>query len=134
NVDQLATDVRRRIERMLSRTLDDTDSWRPRVTRRASRRARVFRTADKIQFSRDAGGERTIMELTTADRPGLLLAVGDVFVAEQIDIAMAKILTIGERAEDVFYLTDTDDQPLSDARCERLREALLERLARDTAQ
>ncbi len=134
NLDQLAADVRRRIERMLSRTLDDTDSWRPRVTRRASRRARVFRTADKIQFSRDAGGERTIMELTTADRPGLLLAVGDVFVAEQVDIAMAKIVTIGERAEDVFYLTDTDDRPLSDAACERLREALLGRLARDTAQ
>ena len=39
---------------------------------------------------------------------------------------MAKIMTIGERAEDVFYLTDENDEPLSDADCDALREALLQ--------
>ena len=69
------------------------------------------------------------MELVAGDRPGLLLAVGKVFRELGVEIKTAKILTIGERAEDVFYLTDHGQQPLDAQHQEELRIALDERLS-----
>ena len=41
----------------------------------------------------------------------------------------AKILTVGERAEDVFFVTNAARQPLDDQAYERLGQALREGLA-----
>ena len=41
----------------------------------------------------------------------------------------AKILTVGERAEDVFFVTNFEHQPLDDLSSERLGQALREGLA-----
>ncbi len=68
------------------------------------------------------------MELVTADRPGLLSKVGQVFIEQDIDIAAAKIMTIGERAEDVFYISDTGGKPLDDDAQARLRERIVAKL------
>jgi [protein-PII] uridylyltransferase len=38
-------------------------------------------------------------------------------------------MTVGERAEDVFYITDENHQPLSAARTEQLHNALISALA-----
>jgi [protein-PII] uridylyltransferase len=65
------------------------------------------------------------MELVAADRPGLLSKVGKVLVDERIDIDAAKIMTIGERAEDVFYISTESGTPLDDAAKLSLRAALL---------
>jgi [protein-PII] uridylyltransferase len=44
-------------------------------------------------------------------------------------------MTIGERAEDVFYITDAQGGPLTPAACERLRESIHQALdRRDTQQ
>jgi len=45
-----------------------------------------------------------------------------------IDIDTAKIMTIGERAEDVFYISDESGAPLSDAAKEELRDKLVAKL------
>jgi UTP:GlnB (protein PII) uridylyltransferase len=37
-------------------------------------------------------------------------------------------MTIGERAEDVFYVVDDANKPLTDEVCDRLRERLVEQL------
>ena len=68
------------------------------------------------------------MELVAADRPGLLSKVGRTFLAQQIDIAAAKIMTIGERAEDVFYIGRRDGSPLDAEAQELLRKALINTL------
>ena len=68
------------------------------------------------------------MELAAGDRPGLLSTVGQTFIEFKINIETAKILTIGERAEDVFYIVDENNKLLSDQVCDQLRERLVERL------
>ena len=68
------------------------------------------------------------MELAAGDRPGLLSTVGQTFIEFRINIETAKILTIGERAEDVFYIVDENNKLLSDQLCDQLRERLVERL------
>jgi [protein-PII] uridylyltransferase len=73
------------------------------------------------------------MELVAADRPGLLSIVGQAFIDQGIDIEAAKIMTIGERAEDVFYISDERGRPLTEEAQEGLRSELTEKLASTTS-
>jgi len=100
------------------------------VTRRAPRQVRMFTTATQVFFSDDAPNGRTIMELVAADRPGLLSEIGQVLWHEHVDLHGAKIVTAGERAEDIFYLTDEQGRLLDEARQTPLAEALVRALDR----
>ena len=118
------------IEKGLLRNLRLPDDAPTTVTRRAPRQVRMFSTPTQVNFSLDTRGGRTILELVAGDRPGLLSEVGKVFKAEQVGINGAKIMTVGERAEDVFYITGEDGQPLQEGTCDRLRESLIRALDR----
>jgi [protein-PII] uridylyltransferase len=98
-------------------------------TRRTSRRLRHFSTPTTVSFvGQDALG-RNALELITADRPGMLSRVGSVFRDLGVRIHNARIATLGERAEDVFFVTDADNLPFNDrAQRERIREALVAEL------
>jgi len=98
------------------------------VSRRATRQMRVFKTATQIAISVDERNRRSVLELTAGDRPGLLCDVGKVLWEERVDLHAAKISTLGERAEDVFYITDRAQQPLDEATAERLRLRLTDAL------
>jgi [protein-PII] uridylyltransferase len=117
-----------KIRRSLTRVLNTADDNEVRVTRRVSRRAKVFSTKHTVSFSQDNAKRRTVMELVAADRPGLLSTVGQVFIELKIDMKTAKIHTVGERAEDVFYISDENGVPLSAEACSILRDRLIERL------
>jgi [protein-PII] uridylyltransferase len=106
----------------------------PAVTRRAPRQVRMFWTPTQVNFGVDARNERTILELIAADRPGLLSEVGRVFRAERVAINGAKIMTVGERAEDVFYITREDGGLLKEESCQRVQEALMQALDKREAR
>src|ERR1700685_3640286 len=115
----------REIERGLWRNLQQSEESPVTVTRRAARQVRMFSTMTQVNFSLDNRNNRTILELVAADRPGLLSEVGKVFKAERVAINGAKIMTVGERAEDVFYITDTDGWLLPEDACRRVQDALV---------
>ena len=54
-------------------------------------------------------------------------------LAERVDVVTARILTIGERAEDVFHVTDDKGQPLDEDARRRLQEKLTGALDRRDA-
>jgi [protein-PII] uridylyltransferase len=114
----------REIERGLWRALQQSEDSPPAVTRRAPRQVRMFWTPTQVNFSVDSRSERTILELIAADRPGLLSEVGKVFRAERVAINGAKIMTVGERAEDVFYITGADGGLLPEEVCRRVQDSL----------
>jgi [protein-PII] uridylyltransferase len=99
------------------------------VSRRAPRQLRVFRTPTQIAISTDERNARSVLELVAGDRPGLLCDIGKVLWEESVELHAAKIGTMGERAEDVFYVTDRERRPLDEAAAERLRLRLLETLS-----
>ncbi len=117
-----------KIRRALTRILTASDESVAKVTRAVTRQARMFKTPTRVDFSPGIADGQTVFELVTADRPGLLSKVGQVFVQQGIYITSAKIMTIGERAEDVFYITDLSGQPLSNAALDKLADALRESL------
>jgi [protein-PII] uridylyltransferase len=113
----------------LMRTLMSGTDTPMTVTRRAPRQVRLFETATIVSFTRDKANGRTIMEIVAGDRPGLLCEVGQVLRSHKMSIQTAKVLTIGERAEDVFYITDNSGNPLSSEACKNLETDLLAALS-----
>jgi [protein-PII] uridylyltransferase len=89
----------------------------------------MFSTPVQINVSRDPSNPRTIIELIAGDRPGLLFQVAKVLDQERVALQNAKIATVGERAEDVFFVTTTQHQPLDDQQSERVGKALREALS-----
>ena len=100
------------------------------VTRHTPRTFRAFTIPTSVAFSQDEAGVYTSLEISTADRPGLLARLGSVLSEHQVSIQGAKIQTLGERVEDVFFLTDAAGGPLRDtdslARIEQQLITLLE--------
>jgi [protein-PII] uridylyltransferase len=123
----------REIEQGVWRTLRQSEDPQATVTRRAPRQVRMFSTPTQVNFSVDSRNGRTILELIAADRPGLLSEVGKVFRTERVAINGAKIMTVGERAEDVFYITDAEGRLLADEACRRLLDSLVRALDRRDA-
>ncbi|WP_104204788.1 [protein-PII] uridylyltransferase [Billgrantia saliphila] len=120
----------RRIEEIrehLVEELDDPDDYPQIVTRHTPRQLRHFRVPTEVLIEQDPANERTLLELTAPDRPGLLARVGRIFMEQDIALSAAKIATLGERVEDVFFITDKTGQPLTDPeRQQRLRERLID--------
>ena len=83
--------------------------------RRMPRRLKHFHIPTDITFSSDIVNNRTIMELVAADRPGFLAYIGKTLIQCKTRLHNAKISTMGERIEDIFYITDLNNQPLSEA-------------------
>lgn len=121
------------IERGLWRNFQQPEDSPQAVTRRAPRQVRMFSTPTQVNFSLDTRNNRTILELIAADRPGLLSEVGKVFKAEHITINGAKIMTVGERAEDVFYIAGPNDRPLQQEACDRVQDSLVRALDQSAA-
>jgi [protein-PII] uridylyltransferase len=121
------------IERALWRSLQRPDETPLTVSRRVPRQARMFHTPTLISLSIDERNQRSVLELTAGDRPGLLCDVGRALMDEMVELHAAKIMTVGERAEDVFYVTDFDNRPLDEGAAERLRNRLTQALDRRQA-
>jgi len=121
-----------KIRRSLTRVLTAYDDNVARVTRSVPRQARMFKTRTSVEFSPGTSSNNTVLELVAADRPGLLSMVGQVFIEQGVDIEDAKIMTIGEKAEDVFYVCDESGEALDDDALGRLRTALIKRLDQET--
>ncbi len=113
------------IEHAIWRSLQRPDDSPLAVSRRAPRQVRMFNTPTQISVSVDERNRRSVLELTAGDRPGLLSDIGKVLMEQHMQLLDAKIMTVGERAEDVFYITDADSRPLSAPAAQLLREGLM---------
>ena len=86
----------------------------PRTVRRlAKRQLKHFTIPVEVNFTRDASEQHTVMEVIAADRPGLLARIGWTLADAGVRIRNAKIATFGERAEDVFHVTDEHNRSLA---------------------
>ncbi|HZO22884.1 MAG TPA: [protein-PII] uridylyltransferase [Steroidobacteraceae bacterium] len=121
------------IEYALWRSVQQPEDSPFAVSRRAPRQARMFNTPTHVAVSIDERNRRSVLELTASDRPGLLSDVGKVLMEERLQLHDAKIMTVGERAEDVFFITDFEQRPLGAAAAQHLRDRLLHALDRRQA-
>ncbi|PVZ20766.1 MULTISPECIES: [protein-PII] uridylyltransferase [unclassified Pseudomonas] len=122
-----------RIERIrlgLTEALRNPDDYPTIIQRRVPRQLKHFAFAPQVTIHNDAQRPVTVLELAAPDRPGLLARVGKIFLDFDLSLQNAKIATLGERVEDVFFITDAANQPLSDPQlCARLQEAIVAQLS-----
>ena len=100
------------------------------IKRRVPRQLKSFGFAPQVTIHTDAQRPLSVIEVIAPDRPGLLARVGQIFLDFDLSVQNAKIATLGERVEDVFFVTDAHNQPLSDPElCARLQESLVRQLS-----
>ena len=112
----------REISEALRAALADPSGARRDNRRLTKRQLRHFQTPTQVSFSDDAGNARTVMEVIAGDRPQLLSAIGWALADCKVRLQNAKIATFGERAEDVFFLTDASNRPLAEESFDTIRE------------
>ncbi len=123
--------LKRAQELLLEELTHDTGEKR-RSIRPTPRQVRLFATPTRVECNTDSEAHHTVLELYAGDSPGLLAAVARAFRRCQVYLRTARIMTIGERAEDVFHVTDSDSRPLSEEASERLIHAIKEEIANET--
>ncbi|KAF1051436.1 MAG: Bifunctional uridylyltransferase/uridylyl-removing enzyme [Stenotrophomonas maltophilia] len=110
--------------------LKNPDDYPTIIQRRVPRQLKHFAFAPVVTISTDATRQVSVLEVTAPDRPGLLARIGGLFLDFDLSVQNAKIATLGERVEDVFYVTDAHNQPLSNPDlCKRVQSALVEQLS-----
>ena len=107
-----------RIEQQLRSEISEPTLIHQPITFRRSRHQKHFHNKGRVIFRQDERKQQTVLEVHTTDRPGLLSTLCQTFMACNIRIHAAKITTLGERAEDIFWVTHQDNTPLSDEEIE----------------
>ncbi len=115
-----------RIEHDLHEVLAGEAPLEPPAAGRVPRQLRHFPLTPEIRMFPDDKGTHYILEVVAGDRPGLLARIAWVLANANVNVASAKINTLGERAEDVFLIDGNrlhDEQALL-----KLETALYEQL------
>ena len=119
------------IRRTLTDSLRDPTKFPALVQRKMPRQYRHFKVPTEVTISNDRNN-RTVVEIITLDRAGLLARIGRIFMEFNLLLQNARIATLGERVEDVFFVTGRDGKPLTDIQVrDRLQQTLRDRLDSD---
>ncbi|MFT4821132.1 MAG: [protein-PII] uridylyltransferase [Candidatus Azotimanducaceae bacterium] len=117
------------IERVLLEHLTSSDRFKPGHGRRTPRLLKQFSVKTYVNISNDANADQTIVEVVAADRQGLLAIIANIFVDLEIELVSAKITTLGERVEDIFYVVNANSEAISDQTiCNGLQQRICEEL------
>ena len=81
---------------------------RQKITRPAYQVYIGERIPTQIRFDNDASETRTVIEIETEDRVGLLYAISETLTGMELDISAAKISTERGAAIDSFYVREVD--------------------------
>ena len=112
----------------------NNDAVRDTVSRRTPRAKKSFSVPTETSMKVDTIKNYSVLEVATPDRPGLLARIGRIFVEFGVELQAAKIQTLGERVEDVFFITDANHKPITDPdRCEALQQAIRNELDEQAA-
>jgi len=92
------------VEFELKRRLAEHAPLEAPVEGRIPRQLKHFPLTPQIQIFPDDKGTHYILEVVAGDRPGLLARIAYVLAKANVNVASARINTLGERAEDTFLI------------------------------
>lgn len=119
-------DIINLIEHELAAFLLSSEPLAAPAKTRLSRQSRSFPIVPTVDLQPDERSQYYLLSICANDRNGLLYAIANVLAKYHINLHTAKIMTLGERAEDVFLI---DGAALNHARSQiQLETELLEAL------
>jgi [protein-PII] uridylyltransferase len=123
------------IRQTLLSALDCAEEPQIKITQRMPRQLKSFSGPPDIDFTQDILNHRTIMVITTVDRPGLLYTIACAIADQKLQVTHAKIATLGERVEDIFYLCDEQHEAVRDEdKLQQLKQDLTDLLEKEPGQ
>jgi len=75
-------------------------------SKRPSKPSKAFHVPPEVTIDNSLSSRQTVIEISGLDRPGLLYDLTTALGKLNLNIASAHIVTFGEKAVDVFYVTD----------------------------
>ena len=84
-----------------------------RPSRRVSRQLKHFVLPTDVRLDTALGARTSTLRVEASDRPGLLAALGSLFVELRVNVHGARITTLGERVEDVFEITNRSGRAIT---------------------
>ncbi|VAW93352.1 [Protein-PII] uridylyltransferase / [Protein-PII]-UMP uridylyl-removing enzyme [hydrothermal vent metagenome] len=84
------------------------------ISRNIPRQLKHFSFPPEVVFSEDRNKRHSIMEVIAFDQPGILSEICATMDACGVELISARIATYGERVNDIFYITKSDEQLLPD--------------------
>ena len=110
--------------------LDSTSGFPEQGKWIEKRQLRSFTLPTRVTFETDEKNNRTIMEVSTIDRPGVLSRIGTAMDHCGARLQSAKIATYGERVEDIFYLQNDENKAIDDPlKFECLKNSIIDTLS-----
>ncbi|MBC3870367.1 [protein-PII] uridylyltransferase [Undibacterium oligocarboniphilum] len=97
-------DIINLIEHELSEVLAQQTPLSPPNCGRLSRMSRSFPIVPTVDLRPDERGQYYLLSISANDRNGLLYAIAMVLAKYKINLHTAKVMTLGERVEDVFIV------------------------------
>ncbi len=94
----------------------------------ARREVKQFKFPLRASFIKINAKSKTMIEIIALDRPGLLSNIAQVFQQLQINIHSAKITTFGEKADDVFTISTSDNMALTEEEKQQLADKLTQEI------
>ncbi|MBL4822362.1 MAG: [protein-PII] uridylyltransferase [Colwellia sp.] len=94
----------------------------------ARREVKQFKFPLRVSFIKIKAKSKTMIEIIALDRPGLLGNIARVFQQLQINIHSAKITTFGEKADDVFTISTSENTELNDEEKQMLADKLTQEI------
>lgn len=94
-----------------------------------SKRLKHFKTPTRVNFIKTNGKRGSLLEIVSTDRSGLLAIISRIFRDKNINIHSAKITTFGEKIEDVFTISNSNNQALTVEEQAELSNTLCEELS-----
>jgi [protein-PII] uridylyltransferase len=96
----------------LEAAMADPERLPDQPARRTPRRMRHFDVPLVVEAEDEPEHGMTAVEVTASDQPGLLSKVARAFLAVGVRVHSARVATIGERVDDVFFITDSNNRPV----------------------
>lgn len=97
---------------LLLTNLESPDQLPPIDVQRQSRRMKHFQTIPRIEYDNSVSSELTSVFIDASDSPGVLARIARSFGNTRMVVRNAKIVTFGERIEDVFFVTNESGKQL----------------------
>jgi len=98
-------DMIRLVEHELQLLLERGGALPSAAKGRVSRQVRHFPMTPEVHIRSDENGRYFVLAITAGDRPGLLYRIARVLGEYHLDLHTAKIVTLGDRAEDTFLVS-----------------------------
>ncbi|MBL4606381.1 MAG: [protein-PII] uridylyltransferase, partial [Pseudomonadales bacterium] len=84
------------------------------INHRLPRQLKNFAPNTRIKLQNSQHNRHSILEVNTLDRPGVLAQISLILAQMNITVLNARITTLGERADDIFFVVDKSGENIAE--------------------